>query len=72
MWSNQQFTADLVTFTEEILNGKLYCFAVQWGSKKEKICVAGSKFCRDSEVDGNEKEKWSFPTIYIYFLSFKK
>ena len=24
MWSNPQFPADLVTFTEEILNGKLY------------------------------------------------
>ena len=24
MWPNPQETADLVTFTEEILNGKLY------------------------------------------------
>ena len=24
MWSNAQFPADLVTFTEEILNGKLH------------------------------------------------
>ena len=24
MWPNTQFPADLVTFTEEILNGKLY------------------------------------------------
>ena len=28
MWSNPQFSADLVTFTEEILNGKLHFFAV--------------------------------------------
>ena len=26
MWPNPQKTADLVTFTEEILNGKLYLF----------------------------------------------
>ena len=26
MWSNPQKTADLVTFTEEILNGKLHFF----------------------------------------------
>ena len=26
MWPNLQFTADLVTFTEEILNGKLHFF----------------------------------------------
>ena len=24
MWPNQQFPADLITFTEEILNGKLH------------------------------------------------
>ena len=24
MWPNPQFSVDLVTFTEEILNGKLY------------------------------------------------
>ena len=29
MWPNPQFPADLVTFTEEILNGKLPFF-VQW------------------------------------------
>ena len=28
MWPDPQFPADLVTFTEEILNGKLYFFAV--------------------------------------------
>ena len=26
MWSNPQETVDMVTFTEEILNGKLYFF----------------------------------------------
>ena len=26
MWTNPQETADLVTFTEEILNGKLHIF----------------------------------------------
>ena len=29
MWSNPQFAADLVTFIEEVLHGKLYSF-VQW------------------------------------------
>ena len=28
MWPNSQFPADLVTFTEEILNGKLHFCAV--------------------------------------------
>ena len=30
MWSNSQFLADLVTFTEEILNGKLLFCARDW------------------------------------------
>ena len=29
MWPNPQFSADLVTFTKEILNGKLHFFAVK-------------------------------------------
>ena len=29
MWPNPQETADLVTFTEQIINGKLYFFAVK-------------------------------------------
>ena len=30
MWRNAQVPAALVTFTEEILNGKLFCFFLQW------------------------------------------
>ena len=30
MWPNPQETADLVIFTEEILNGKLHCLYVVW------------------------------------------
>ena len=30
MWPNPQFPADLITFTEEILNGKLHFCAVLW------------------------------------------
>ena len=36
MWRNLQFPADLVTFTEEILNGKLYLFFF--------FCVMGLKW----------------------------
>ena len=33
MWPNPQETADLVTFTEEILNVKRYfCIVIDWGS----------------------------------------
>ena len=30
MWQNPQFPADLATFTEEILNGKLFCSVWHW------------------------------------------
>ena len=33
MWPNPQFPANLVTFTEEILNGKLHFF-MQWYVEK--------------------------------------
>ena len=33
MWPNLQFPADSVTFTEEILNGKLYFCAVFYPNK---------------------------------------
>ena len=39
MWSNLQFPADLVTFTEEILNGKLdfLCSATPFLEQKFQI-----------------------------------
>ena len=38
MWANPQFPADLVTFTEEILNGKLHflCSPIPYFSFNEK------------------------------------
>ena len=33
MWPNPIFPADLVTFTEEIVNGKLYLFFTEKGEK---------------------------------------
>ena len=40
MWPNPQETADLATFTEEFLNGKLHFCAVamkDWGGCKQKL-----------------------------------
>ena len=42
MWPNPQFSADLVTFTEEILNGKLHFF-VQWLLSKLNVNHKKSK-----------------------------
>ena len=52
MWPNPQETGDLVTFTEEILNGKLYfcavfvcktSYSIQWkdcfGYKLCEVCI---------------------------------
>ena len=42
MWPDPLFSADLVTFTEEILNGKLHCLCVdhieaQWVIREKVI-----------------------------------
>ena len=44
MWPNPQKTADLVTFTEKILNGKLQCFSLMSCNSFEKnIAFATAK-----------------------------
>ena len=35
MWQNPQEAADLVTFTEEILNGKLHFLCIEWNISKK-------------------------------------
>ena len=37
MWPNPQFPVDLVTFTEEILNGKLHFLCSVFSSKRQII-----------------------------------
>ena len=41
MWSNPQETADLVTFTEEILNGKLHFLRSDIVISVTRICIQG-------------------------------
>ena len=43
MWPNPQFPDDLVTFTEEILNGKLH-FLFSDGTMKSNIIMVTSDF----------------------------
>ena len=42
MWPNPQFPADLVTFTEENLNGKLKFFCSVTGFSSHEIYIANS------------------------------
>ena len=39
MWPNPQFPADLVTFTEEILNEKLHFLCSVRGDRFTTICI---------------------------------
>ena len=39
MWPNQQFPANLVTFTEEIFNGKLHFLCSQLEEKQQDMNV---------------------------------
>ena len=41
MWPNPQFPADLVTFTEEIVNGKLHFLCSAGFSPAQQTCFAG-------------------------------
>ena len=57
MWANLPFAADLVTFTEEILNGKLHvlCSAIdKWSSGKVKLSLTSCL-----SLDGNFQLKVS-------------
>ena len=56
MWPNSQETANLATFTEEILNGKLlFCTMI----RNKVIPVIGGHLCIDKE-----KISISLPTRY--------
>ena len=47
MWSNPQETADLVTFTEEILNGNFYflcCVRCKWTLKMSYLLMTEKSF----------------------------
>ena len=52
MWPNPQQTADLVTFTEEILNGKLYILCTVTTTKIELLCFFRSSHRRFSVRKG--------------------
>ena len=59
MWANPQETADLVTFTEEILDGKLYSF-VQ--SQQTKV--------RKTQETVNFQQKFNKHAIFLIYLAF--
>ena len=43
MWQNPQYPADLVTFTEEILNGKLHFLCSNMNQKFCKMILSESE-----------------------------
>ena len=55
MWPNPQETTDLVTFTEEILNGKLFLCSVIYGSNINENC-----FSDRSSADMNKTDAQNF------------
>ena len=65
MWPNPQFPAELVTFTEEVFNGKLF-WAV-WKTSGD-FSLNGNK---NMEIPDNtlheKKKKKHFPIVSIWF-----
>ena len=58
MWPNPQFPADLVTFTKEILNGKLHFFCSE-KSFTERIQIVWMKWLVNTKT-------------YLHFLNYRK
>ena len=66
MWPNPQFSADLVTFTEEILNGKLHFLC-----SDSELVVQSKQFCEYSGTPNlSLKVKQDF-TYNIYHMGVK-
>ena len=67
MWSNLQFSADLVTFTEEILTGKLHF-----------LCAAIHKEWHSLSIEATETnvqmhtEMLYFGNLLLYFGNLRK
>ena len=61
MWSNPQFPVDLVTFTEEILNGKLHFLCCDtWTLNRSFTVYTKTKF-----------NKEAIDTVVNYFFDFQ-
>ena len=71
MWPNPQFPADLVTFTEEILNGELHIlcsFTSKIGNiLSETLWTYGSKYSRTDQVKFMEDSLLKFKMIWSAF-----
>ena len=74
MWLNPQETADLVTFTEEILSGKLH-FSCSVGIFAKKISTInirlGSKYASPDNNGKREIALW-FDRVRVWALLEKK
>ena len=55
MWPNPKQTADLATFTEEILNGKIYSLCSNWWWKSENEKMS-TKFSHPLTTFGAKKK----------------
>ena len=62
MWPNPQFPADLLTFTEEILNGKLHFLCSVRSAADESIPANDPRSTRDSGR-GYKFNFWSTVTL---------
>ena len=76
MWANPQFPADLVSFTEEILNGKLHvsCKFFPYSPEKRRFnplttgCPRKSWHETDILVMGRNEKKETFWWIYLFVI----
>ena len=71
-YSNQNPQVDLVTFTEELLNGKLYflcsvCNFPKWYSYKNSISLAGYKWLSNDMMGKIKSQKLMLRLTCVIF-----
>ena len=69
MWPNPQFPEDLVTFTEEILNGKLrFSCSICYETWRPEVAVMQTEKALINDHVRVSKVSWKFriPTIYSF------
>ena len=73
MWTNKQFPADLVTFTEKLLNGKLHllysgCSSEEYSEPSETLKL--KHFAKiDNGVDRSPSCLWPVSDCYPVYVS---
>ena len=69
MWSNPQKTADLVTFTEEILSGKLHFFEENFIYIINKYTFEKARSIQDVTISRTNQKRFFYCSVSSFCLN---